>query len=122
MKKEEKNSSRTWNHGAGRIVVNHVETFFTQKPEKLKENHTVATLWKLILSGLNRSFFFFCFFFFFFLRELFFIIRDKNLSRQTKLKIHLAQQRLIDFIEHKRPISSEDREVLRPLKNVLQMS
>ena len=29
----EKNSSRTWNHGAGRIV-NHVETFFTQKAEK----------------------------------------------------------------------------------------
>ena len=32
----EKNSSRTWNHGAGRIV-NHVETFFTQKAEKSVE-------------------------------------------------------------------------------------
>ena len=32
----EKNSSHTWNHGAGRIV-NHVETFFTQKPEKSVE-------------------------------------------------------------------------------------
>ena len=32
----EKNSSRTLNHGAGRIV-NHVETFFTQKPEKSVE-------------------------------------------------------------------------------------
>ena len=31
-----KNSSRTWNHGAGRIV-NHVETSFTQKPEKSVE-------------------------------------------------------------------------------------
>ena len=32
----EKNSNRTWNHGVGRIV-NHVETFFTQKPEKSVE-------------------------------------------------------------------------------------
>ena len=32
----EKNSNRTWNHGAGRIV-NHVETIFTQKPEKSVE-------------------------------------------------------------------------------------
>ena len=36
MEEGEKNSSRTWNHGAGRIV-NHVETFFTQKPEKSVE-------------------------------------------------------------------------------------
>ena len=33
VEEEERNSSRTWNHGAGRIV-NHVETIFTQKPEK----------------------------------------------------------------------------------------
>ena len=36
----EKNSSRTWNHGVGRIavrIVNHVEAFFTQKPEKSVE-------------------------------------------------------------------------------------
>ena len=32
----EENSSRTCNHGAARIV-NHVETFFTQKPEKSVE-------------------------------------------------------------------------------------
>ena len=32
----EKNSSRTWNHGAGRIV-NNVETFFTQKPKNSVE-------------------------------------------------------------------------------------
>ena len=36
VEKGEKNSNRTWNHGAGRIV-NHVETFFTQKPENSVE-------------------------------------------------------------------------------------
>ena len=36
MEEGEKNSSRTSNHGAGRII-NHVETFFTQKPGKSVE-------------------------------------------------------------------------------------
>ena len=54
----EKNSSRTWNHGAGRIV-NHVETFFLRRSQKSqwKENRTVTTLWKPIRSGLDRFFF-----------------------------------------------------------------
>ena len=53
----EKNSSRTWNHGAGRIV-NHVETFFTQKPEKSVEGkpHSRNTV-RLIRSRLDIIFF-----------------------------------------------------------------
>ena len=73
----EKNSSRTWNHGAGRIV-NHVETFFMQKKKsQWKKNHTVTAVWKPICSGLDR------FFSGSFQRKFFSIIHDKYSSWQT---------------------------------------
>ena len=76
----EKNSSRTWNHGAGRIV-NHVETFFTQKADKSMEgkpysrNTVRANSFRsgqIFFSGSLQ-------------RKPFSIIRDKYSSRQTKL-------------------------------------
>ena len=74
----EKNSSRTWNHGAGRIV-NHVETFFTQKPEKsvktIQSQHCEGQFvpgWTDFFSGSLQ-------------RKPFSIIRDKCSSRQTNL-------------------------------------
>ena len=76
----EKNSSRTWNHGAGRIV-NHVETFFTQKPEKSVEGkpHSRNTVRaNSFRAGQN-------FFSGSLQRKPFSIIRDKYSSRQTKL-------------------------------------
>ena len=75
-----------------------------------KENHTVATLWKPIRSKLERCFSGSL------QRKPFSIIRDKvfklaNEALNSFLK-DLARQGLISFTKHKRPISSEDLEVL----------
>ena len=65
-------------------IVNHVETFSTQKPEKSMEGkHTVETLWKPILSGLDRFLFGYPF-----VRKPFSIIGDEYSIRQTKPWIH----------------------------------
>ena len=77
-----------------------------------KENHTVATLWKLIRSGLDRFFFLVPF------KENRFplfgtsIQAGKRSSRSITERSDLARQGLISFTKHKRPISSEDLEVL----------
>ena len=72
----EKNSSRTWNHGAGRIV-----NLFTQKPENSVEekpysrNTVKANSFRagqIFFPGSLQ-------------RKPFSIIRDKYSSRQTKL-------------------------------------
>ena len=76
----EENSSRTWNHGAGRIV-NHVETFFAQKPEKSVEGKLYSR------NTVNANSFRAGHIFFSdsLQRKPFSIIRDKYSSRQTKL-------------------------------------
>ena len=69
-----------------------------------KENHTVVTLWKPFLSGLDR------FFFWFPSKKAVlhnFIQAGKRSSRDLA-----ARQGLISITKHKRPISSEDLEVL----------
>ena len=76
----EKNSSRTWNHGAGRIV-NHVETFFTQKAEKSVERKPYSR--NTVRANSFRSGQ--IFFWFISKKKPFSIIRDKYSSRQTKL-------------------------------------
>ena len=99
-----------WNHGDGRIV-NRVETFFTQKPEKSVEgkpysrNTVKANSFRAghIFSGSLQ-------------RKPFSIIWDKvfklaNEALDPSLK-DLARQGLISFKKHKRPISSEDLEFL----------
>ena len=75
-----------------------------------KENHTVATLWKPIRSGLDR------FFFWFPPRKAVFhysgkVFKPANEALDLSLK-DLARPRLISFTKHKRPISSKDLEVL----------
>ena len=70
-----------------------------------KENHIVATLWKLILSGLER------FFLVPFKESCFALFKPGNEALDPSLK-DLARQGLISFTQHKRPISSEDLEVL----------
>ena len=77
----EKNSSRTWNHGAGRIV-NHVETFFTQKAEKSVEGKPYSRNTVRANSFRSGQIFFLVPFR---QRKPFSIIRDKYSSRQTKL-------------------------------------
>ena len=42
VEKGEKNSSRTWNHGAGRIF-NHVETFFYAEARKVSGRKTIES-------------------------------------------------------------------------------
>ena len=82
---------------------------FLRRSQKIqwKENHTVATLWKPIRSGLNR------FFSGSLQRKPFAIIWDKYSSRQTNPSLKdLARQGLISFTKHQRPISGEDLEVL----------
>ena len=76
-----------------------------------KENYTVATLWKPIRSGLDR--FFSCSL----QRKPFSIIRDYKVHKPANGALNpslkdLARQELISFTKHKRPISSEDLEVL----------
>ena len=100
----EENSSRTWNHGAGRIV-NHVETFFSAEARKVSGRKTIQS--QHCESQLVTDFFLVLF------KE---IIRDKvfklaNEALNPSLK-DLARQGLISFTKHKRPISSEDLEVL----------
>ena len=82
VEEAEKNSSRTWKHGAGRIV-NHVETIFTRKPEKSVEGKQSQT----IQSQHCESRFVpdWTDFFRFPSKKAVFIIRDKYSSRQTKL-------------------------------------
>ena len=83
MEEGEKNSSRTWNHGAGRIV-NHAETFFYAEARKVSGGKTIQSQhcesqfvpgWTEFFSGSLQ-------------RKPFSIIRDKYSSRQTKLWIH----------------------------------
>ena len=74
-----------------------------------KENYTVATLWKPIRSGLDR------FFSGSLQRKPFSIIRDYKVHKPANEALNpkdLARQELISFTKHKRPISSEDLEVL----------
>ena len=75
----EKNSSRTWNHGEGRIV-NHVETFFYAEARKVSGRKTIQSQhcesqfvpgWTEFFSGSLQ-------------RKPFSIIRDKYSSRQTR--------------------------------------
>ena len=103
----EENYSRTSNHGAGRIV-NHVETFFYAEARKVSGRKTIQSQhcesqfvpgWTDFFLGLFKE-----------------IIQDKvfklaNEALNPSLK-DLARQGLISFKKHKRPISSEDLEVL----------
>ena len=107
VEEEEENSSRTWNHGAGRIV-NHVETFFYAEARKVSGRKTLQSQHceSQFVPGWTD-------FFLVLFKE---IIRDKvfNLANEAlnpSLK-DLAGQGLISFTKHKRPISSEDLEVL----------
>ena len=107
----EKNSSRTWNHGSGRIV-NQVETFFTQKPENSVEGKPYSRNTVKANSFRTGQIFFSGYL----QRKPFSIIRDKyfkpvNEALDPSLK-DLTRQGLISFTKHKRPISSEDLEVL----------
>ena len=109
----EKNSSRTWNHGAGRIV-NHVETFFTQKAEKSVEGKPYSR--NTVRANSFRS------------GQIFFLVPFKE-SRFPLFGISIQAgkrssrsiterscgQGLISFTKHKRPISSEDLEVLQQI-------
>ena len=104
----EENSSRTWNHGAGRIV-NHVETFFYAEARKVSGRKTIQSQHceSQFVPGWSDFFSLVLF------KE---IIRDKvfklaNEALNPSLK-DLARQGLISFTKHKRPISSEDLEVL----------
>ena len=79
-------------------IVNHVETFFTQKPEtsvegKLYSRNTV----KANSFRAGQIFFWFH--------------KPANEALNPSLK-GLARQELISFTKHKRPNSSEDLEVL----------
>ena len=80
-----------------------------------KENHTVATLREPIRSGLDRFFFLVPFkesrFPLFGISKLF---KPANEALDPSLK-DLARQGLISFTKHKRPISSEDLEVLQQI-------
>ena len=71
-----------------------------------KENHTVATLWELIPSGLDRFFFWFPSkkAVFHYLGQVF---KLANEALHPSLK-DLARQGLNSFTKHKRPISSKD--------------
>ena len=107
VEEEEENSSRTWNHGAGRIV-NHVETFFYAEARKVSGRKTIQSQHceSQFVPGWTD-------FFLVLFKE---IIRDKvfklaNEALNPSLK-DLARQELISFTKHKRPISSEDLEVL----------
>ena len=100
MEEGEKNSSRTWNHGAGRIV-SHVETFLTQRLEKSVEGkpysgNTVKTnsfqAGQIFYSGSLR-------------RKPFSIIWDKYSSRQTKLDFFHNAARTQAFNFQQRPWS-----------------
>ena len=79
-----------------------------------KENYTVATLWKPIRSGLDR------FFSGSLQRKPFSIIRNYTVHKPANEALNpslykdLARQELISFTtwKHKRPISSENLEVL----------
>ena len=108
----EKNSSHTWNHGAGRRLSTMLKPFLGRSQKsQWKENYTVATLWKPIRSGLDR------FFSGSLQRKPFSIIRDYKVHKPAKEALNpslkdLARQELISFTKHKRPISSEDLEVL----------
>ena len=88
-------------------IVNHVETFFTQKPEKSVEgklysrNTVKANSFRAgqIFSGSLQ-------------RKPFSIIRDYKVQKPVNEALNLARQELISFTKHERPISSEDLEVL----------
>ena len=103
----EKNSSRNWNHGADRIV-NHVETFYVEvrkvsgrKPIQSQDYESqFVPGWTDLFPFKNHSF------------PLFGI---KYLSLKD-----LGRQGSISFTKHKRPISSEDLEVLYTAKQILQ--
>ena len=103
----EENSSRTWNHGAGRIV-NHVKTFFYAEARKVSGRKTIQSQHceSQFVPGWTD-------FFLVLFKE---IIRDKvfklaNEALNPSLK-DLARQELISFTKHTRPISSEDLEIL----------
>ena len=126
----EKNSSRTWKHGAGR-TVNHGETFLRRSQKsQWKENHTVATLWKPIRSGLDR-----------FLpgslqRNPFSIIRDKALkptnraldpslkdfARQGLISMNLSQSTSVQFPAKKLKFSIQQISLVWTLCMVLNQS
>ena len=107
MEEGEENSSRTWNHGADRIV-NHVETFFYAEARKVSGRKTIQSQHceSQFIPGWTD-------FFLVLFKE---IIRDKVLKLANEalnpLLKDLARQGLISFTKHKRPISSEDLEVL----------
>ena len=103
----EENSSRTWNHGAGRIV-NHVETFFYAEARKVSGRKTIQSQYceSQFVPGWTD-------FFLVLVKE---IIRDKvfkpaNEALNPSLK-DLTRKGLISFTKQKSPISSEDLEVL----------
>ena len=103
----EENSYRTVNHEAGRIV-NHVETFFYAEARKVSGRKTVQSQHceSQFVPGWTD-------FFLVLFKE---IIPDNvfklaNVTLNPSLK-DLARQGLISFTKHKRPISSEDLEVL----------
>ena len=110
MEEGDENSSRTWNHGARRIV-NHVETFF------YAEARNEVSGRKTIQSQNCESQFvpgwtdFFLVLFKEITRDKVFKLANEALNPSLK---DLAQQGLIslNFTKHKRPISSEDLEVL----------
>ena len=79
-----------------------------------KENHTVATLWEPIRSGLDRFFFWFPSKKAVFHYSGYKVFKPANEALDPSLK-DLARQGLISFTKHKRPISSEDLEVLQQI-------
>ena len=100
----EENSSRTWNHGAGRIV-NHVETFFYAEARKVSGRKTIQSQHceSQFVPGWSDFFSLVLF------KE---IIRDKvfklaNEALNPSLK-DLARQGLISFTKQKHAISRED--------------
>ena len=103
----EENSSRTWNHGTGRIV-NHVVTFFYPETRKVSGRKTIQSQHCKSQFVPGQTDFILVLF-----KE---IIRDKvfkpvNEAINPSLK-DLARQGLFSFTKHKRPISSEDLQVL----------
>ena len=79
-----------------------------------KENHAVATLREPIRSGLDRFFFWFPSKKAVFHYSGYEVLKPANEALDPSLK-DLARQGLISFTKHKRPISSEDLEVLQQI-------
>ena len=110
VKEGEENSSRTWIMDPAELSTMLKPFLRRSQKSQWKENHTVPTLWKPIRSGLD------IFFSGSLQRKPFSIIQDKvikpaNEALNPSLK-DLARQGLISCTKHKRPISSEDLEVL----------